>query len=66
MTPPDQPSSPLGQRMADPALREELKIRVHARLMETLDLVQDQKLDEETLRHECLRRVETLDRKSVV
>jgi pilus assembly protein CpaF len=46
--------------MADPALREELKIRVHSRLMETLDLVQAQKLDEEALRLECLRRVETL------
>ncbi len=60
MTPNDQISTPLGQRPADPGMREELKIRVHSRLVETLDLVQAQKLDEEALRHECLRRVESL------
>ncbi len=47
-------------RDLDVAQREELKTRVHTRLIETLDLAQAQRLDEETLRRECLRRVEGL------
>ena len=60
MTIPETTHASFGQRPMDPALREELKIRIHSRLVETLDLVQAQKLDEETLRQECLRRVESL------
>jgi len=47
-------------RTTDDAQREQLRARVHARLMETLDLAQAQKLDPEALRRECACRVETL------
>jgi pilus assembly protein CpaF len=47
-------------RGQDAALRRELKSLVHTRLVETLDLVQAQKLDAEDLRQECFRRVENL------
>jgi pilus assembly protein CpaF len=48
------------RRGQDAALRRELKSLVHTRLVETLDLVQAQKLDAEDLRQECFRRVENL------
>ena len=40
--------------------RNELKSRIHARLLESLDLVQAQRLPPQELRDECLRRVDVL------
>ena len=47
-------------RSNDPSFRQDLKARVHNRLMETLDLVQARTLPPEELRGECLRRVDRL------
>ena len=47
-------------RADDPVFRQELKVRVHARLMETLDLVAAQRMAPAVLRDECARRVEHL------
>jgi pilus assembly protein CpaF len=47
-------------RAKDTAARQELKGRVHRRLMETLDLVQAQRMPVHELRDECLRRVDQL------
>ena len=46
--------------ISDPVRRTEIKSRVHARLVETLDMAQAQKLPYEELRAECLRRVDHL------
>ena len=43
-----------------PPTRQDLKVRVQRRLMETLDLVAAQKLPVHELREECLRRVDLL------
>jgi pilus assembly protein CpaF len=47
-------------RMRDQPIRQDLKVRVQRRLMETLDLVAAQKLPVQELRDECLRRVDLL------
>lgn len=47
-------------RSHDTRFRQDLKERVHKRLMETLDLAQARKLAVEDLREECLRRVDRL------
>ena len=47
-------------RMRDQGFRQDLKVRVQRRLMETLDLVAAQKLPVHELRDECLRRVDLL------
>ena len=47
-------------RMRDQHFRQDLKLRVQRRLMETLDLVAAQKLPVQELRDECLRRVDLL------
>ena len=49
-----------GPQMREAGLREDLKTRTRQRLMETLDLIQAQKLDPEELRAECMRRVDFL------
>ena len=54
---------PLGRpdpRSREEILRQDLKQRVHRRLMETLDLAQAQRLPVEELREECMRRVDFL------
>jgi pilus assembly protein CpaF len=47
-------------RSREEILRQDLKQRVHRRLMETLDLAQAQRLPPDELREECLRRVDFL------
>src|SRR6476646_747324 len=47
-------------RMRDQHFRQDLKVRVQRRLMETLDLVAAQKLPVQELRDECMRRVDLL------
>lgn len=49
-----------GRGMHDAVARQEIKMKVQLRLMETLDLVQAQKMPAQTLREECLRRVDYL------
>jgi pilus assembly protein CpaF len=55
-----RPGDPTDAAARAPALAGELKARVQARLMETLDLVAAQKLPLEELRRECLRRIDVL------
>jgi pilus assembly protein CpaF len=47
-------------RSADPKFRETLKTKVHARVLETLDLVQAQRMPIQELRDECLRKIDGL------
>jgi pilus assembly protein CpaF len=47
-------------RSREEILRQDLKQRVHRRLMETLDLAQAQRLPADELREECMRRVDFL------
>jgi len=47
-------------RTRDQHFRQDLKVRVQRRLMETLDLVAAQKLPVQELRDECMRRVDLL------
>ena len=47
-------------RFQDPTFRQDLKARVHRRLMETLDLVEARKLPPDELRDECTRRLDIL------
>ena len=54
------PTNGAEDRARDTRFRQELKVRLHRRLMENLDLVQAQKLGEEELRSECFRRVDVL------
>ncbi len=51
-----QPLSP----SSDEAARQELKTRVHSRLLETLDLVEAQRMPIEQLHRECSRRIDVL------
>src|SRR5258706_12683783 len=63
MTHPSHPSHPVEHaegRPREPHFRQDLKVRVQRRLMETLDLVAAQKLPVQELRDECLRRVDLL------
>src|SRR6266446_3943528 len=55
-----QPAEATDGRLKDERFRQELKVRVQRRLMETLDLVAAQKLPVQELRDECLRRVDIL------
>jgi pilus assembly protein CpaF len=59
---PDNTSTPgrPDPRSHEEILRQDLKQRVHRRLMETLDLAQAQRLPAEELREECMRRVDFL------
>ena len=54
------PNNGVEDRARDTRFRQELKVRLHRRLMENMDLVQAQKLGEEELRAECFRRVDVL------
>jgi pilus assembly protein CpaF len=49
-----------GLDVHDPLFRQEIKTRVHRRLVETLDLVAAQRMPVHELREECLRRVDVL------
>ncbi len=49
-----------GREGGDAYMRTQLKSRVHQRLMDTLDLVQAQRMPHNELRQECQRRVESL------
>ncbi len=57
-----QPSLPnsVEERARETRFRQDLKSRVHRRLVDNLDLAQAQKLAEEDLRAECFRRVDVL------
>ncbi|HVS10180.1 MAG TPA: CpaF family protein [Planctomycetota bacterium] len=56
----DQEAGKVAASARDGAARQEIKVKVQKRLMETLDLVQAQKLPFQELRDECLRRVDYL------
>src|SRR5690349_22924989 len=60
MASPTQTNEAADGRTRDPHFRQDLKVRVQRRLMETLDLVAAQKLPVQELRDECLRRVDLL------
>lgn len=60
MTTTQPPPEQADGRMRDLHFRQDLKLRVQRRLMETLDLVQAQKLPVQDLRDECLRRIDLL------
>src|SRR5439155_9864512 len=60
MNNPTPTTDPTDLRQRDERFRQELKVRVQRRLMETLDLVAAQKLPVQELREECLRRVDLL------
>jgi pilus assembly protein CpaF len=61
MANPTHPTEPADVRTRDHHFfRQDLKVRVQRRLMETLDLVAAQKLPAQELRDECLRRVDLL------
>jgi pilus assembly protein CpaF len=47
-------------RAGDSAFRQDLKAKVHARLMDSMDLIQAQKMPINELRDECLRKVDML------
>jgi pilus assembly protein CpaF len=53
----NKPSDPRG---GDTSFRQDLKAKVHARLMDSMDLVQAQKMPINELRDECLRKVDML------
>jgi pilus assembly protein CpaF len=57
--PSDKPIKP-ETRVADAAFRQDLKAKVHARLMDSMDLSQAQKMPINELRDECLRKVDML------
>ena len=54
------PTNGVEDRARDTRFRQELKVRLHRRLMENLDLAQAQKLGEDELRVECFRRIDVL------
>ena len=57
----DQINSPRPEgRTADVAFRQDLKAKVHARLMDSMDLIQAQKMPIQELRDECLRKLDLL------